>query len=120
MDAGIIKSGTFRGVNAADPFAKAALEQSPVYVDLGAFSWPANLAPTLIPLGSYAAGEKITGRLQAKADVLIVLYIDPGNKRVARVFTGHGLPRGGNNGVATPTISRNISQASWARATIPV
>ena len=89
MDAGIIKSGTFRGVSAADPFAKAALEQSPVYVDLGAISWPANLAPTLTPLGSYAAGEKITERLQAKADVLIVLYTEPETSALLDVFTGN-------------------------------
>jgi hypothetical protein len=81
------KSGPFKGVDIHDSFARAALEQQPVIVDLGAISWPANLAPTPTTLGNYGAGEKITTAVNAKADALIILYTELETRALLDVFT---------------------------------
>jgi hypothetical protein len=85
----VFKSGTFKGVDINDPFARAASEQSAVTVKLGPISWPANLAPTAAAMGSLAQGTKITGPLTGvAADVLIVLYTEQETQALLDVFTG--------------------------------
>jgi hypothetical protein len=84
---GKFKSGPFKGVDVHDAFARAALEQQPVIVDLAAIPWPANLAPTPTLLGNYKAGEKITGPVSAKADALIILYTELETQAFLDVFT---------------------------------
>jgi hypothetical protein len=85
----VFQTGTFRGVAKSDAFAAAASEQEPVIVKLGPISWPAGLAPTPIPLGNYAPGQKITEALTAKADALIVLFTEPETMALLDVFTGN-------------------------------
>ncbi|HTU34069.1 MAG TPA: hypothetical protein VMF66_09735 [Candidatus Acidoferrum sp.] len=82
------ESGTFRGVPVSDAFAVAALQQEPVVVKLGPIPWPAGLAPSPAPLGSYNPGTKITSALQVKADALLVLYTDLETSALLDVFTG--------------------------------
>jgi kumamolisin len=84
----VFKSGTFRGVDIHDPFAVAALAQTPVVVDLAPV-WPAGLAPTPTALGSYRPGAVIDGPLNVKVDVLIVLYTDQETQALLEVFTGN-------------------------------
>ncbi len=81
------RSGPFKGVATDDAFARAALAQEPVVVPLSTIPWPAGLAPTVVPLGSYKAGETITTALEAQADVLIVLYTDLETQALLEVFT---------------------------------
>lgn len=89
MSAEVFASGQFRGVSVTDPFALAAMEQNAITVTLGKIPWPAGVAPSSVPLGNYKAGEKITGPLSVKADVLIVLYTDPETSALLEVFTGN-------------------------------
>jgi kumamolisin len=86
----VFTQGTFRGVDVRDPFAVAALAETPVRQPLGAVPWPSGLAPNSVALGSYKPGQKITGALEAKADFLIVLYTDPETEALLEVFTGNG------------------------------
>jgi hypothetical protein len=83
------QSGTFRGVPVTDAFAAAAVQQDPVVVQLGSIPWPAGFAPAAVALGAYSPGEKITGPLQAKADVLVVLYTELETSALLDVFTGN-------------------------------
>jgi hypothetical protein len=81
------RSGPFKGVDVRDSFARAALDQSPVIVDVGAIAWPASLAPKAAALGSYAPGAVITGPLSVRADVLIILYTELETRALLDVFT---------------------------------
>lgn len=81
------KSGTFKGVDINDAFARTASQQQPVMIKLGAVPWPSGLAPAPTALGKYAAGAKITGPLQAQADALIILYTEPETQALLDVFT---------------------------------
>jgi hypothetical protein len=85
----VFKSGPFRGVDVRDAFAQAALQQSPVTVDLRSIPWPAGLAPTPVALGNYPPGTKITGPLSVKVDVLVVLYTELETSALLEVFTGN-------------------------------
>jgi kumamolisin len=85
----VFKSGTFRGVDIHDPFAVAALQETPVVVDIGSVPWPGGLAPTVTALGSHRPGTTITGPLNATVDVLIVLYTDEETQALLEVFTGN-------------------------------
>jgi hypothetical protein len=85
----VFRQGTFRGVAVTDAFAAAAAAETPVVVSIGTVPWPAGLAPAAAPLGSYTAGEKITGALKAKADVLVVLYTEEETSALLEVFTGN-------------------------------
>lgn len=85
----VFTSGTFKGVDLHDTFARAALEQEPVTVALGAIPWPAGFAPTPAALGNYAPGAKITGPVSAKADALMILYTEPETQALLDVFTGN-------------------------------
>jgi hypothetical protein len=73
------------GGNAA--FGDHTPEQRPITVNLAPIPWPDNLAPQPAALGNYEAGKKITGPLNAKADVLIVLYTDIETSALLDVFT---------------------------------
>ncbi|HTC45135.1 MAG TPA: protease pro-enzyme activation domain-containing protein [Steroidobacteraceae bacterium] len=84
----VFKSGTFRGVDVHDPFAVAALQESTVVVDIAPV-WPPGLAPTPAKLGSYRPGAVIDGPLNAKVDVLIVLYTDQETQALLEVFSGN-------------------------------
>ena len=84
------RSGPFKGVDVNDAFARAAMQQSPVIVKLGAIPWPAQLAPTAAPLGSYKPGENITAAVSAKVDVLIILYTELETQALLDVFTNDG------------------------------
>jgi len=83
----VFKSGPFRGVSVNDAFARAASAQNPVIVTLGSIPWPTGLAPTPAALGAYQPGTKITGPLNVKADVLIVLYTEEETSALLEVFT---------------------------------
>ncbi|HUN76937.1 MAG TPA: protease pro-enzyme activation domain-containing protein [Steroidobacteraceae bacterium] len=85
----VFTQGTFRGVDVRDPFAVAALQETPVRAPLGAVPWPRGLAPRPVALGRYKPGQKITGPLEAKADFLLVLYTDPETQALLEVFTGN-------------------------------
>jgi hypothetical protein len=89
MPLDVFKSGPFKGVSIHDAFARAAQEQSAVTVKLGTIPWPSGLAPVPTALGSYTAGQKITGPLHVKADVLIVLYTEDETSALLDVFTGN-------------------------------
>jgi hypothetical protein len=84
----VLKSGPFAGVRANDAFALAALSQSPIIYSLPAFSWPAKLNPTSVPLGKYKPGTKITTAVSASADILVVLYTDQETMAMLDVMTG--------------------------------
>jgi len=85
----VFKTGTFRGVDIHDPFAVAALQEDPVVVDIGSVPWPSGLAPKVTTLGSHRPGTRISGPLNATADVLIVLYTDEETQALLEVFTGN-------------------------------
>ncbi|MGP0065939.1 MAG: hypothetical protein ACLQGP_20360 [Isosphaeraceae bacterium] len=85
----LFKTGRFAGFSVHDEFARAALSESPVVFSLGAIPWPDQLAPTTIPLGDYQPGQKITGPVDFKADVLIVLYTELETRAFLDVFTGN-------------------------------
>jgi hypothetical protein len=87
MSREVFKTGTFKGVDIHDSFARSASQQEPVVIDLGSIPWPANLAPAPAPLGNYSPGEKITGALDVKADALIILYTEPETSALLDVFT---------------------------------
>ncbi len=86
----VFTTGTFRGVDVRDAFARAALRETAVRFDPGPIPWPARLAPRPIALGRYRAGEKISGPLSAATDFLIVLYTDQETAALLQVFTGDG------------------------------
>src|SRR5580704_6934041 len=88
MAQNVFKTGPFKGVAIDDAFARAALQQSPVTVSLRSIPWPQGLAPAAAQLGAYTPGEKITGPVSAKADVLIVLYTEEETSALLDVFTG--------------------------------
>jgi nucleoside phosphorylase len=83
----VFQTGTFRGVPVTDAFAVAASQETPVEISLGQVPWPAGLAPAQVPLGNFAAGEKITGPLNVKADALIVLFTEEETSALLDVFT---------------------------------
>jgi hypothetical protein len=89
MPVRVLKSGPFAGINANDTFALAALRQSPIIYHLPAVSWPSGLKPTVVPLGKYAPGTKITGALTAGADILLVLYTEQETMALLDVLTGN-------------------------------
>ena len=74
MKEAVFASGPFRGVSVTDAFAAAAMQETPVVVNLSAIAWPTGLAPTSVRLGQYRPGAAVTGSVQATADVLILLY----------------------------------------------
>jgi len=80
--------GSLKNIPIHDAFVKAAKEQEPVIVPLGKLPFPNGLTPKPIAFGSYSAGEKITGAVDVKADVLIVLYTDDETSALLEVFTG--------------------------------
>jgi hypothetical protein len=69
-------------------FRDAASDQNPVVVNLGKIPWPAKLAPLAAPLTGYTPGKKITGAVNAIADVLVVLYTELETQGFLEVFTG--------------------------------
>ncbi len=89
MHNNVFKTGPFAGFRADDAFAVAANGETQVVFDLGSISWPDQLQPTQIPLGNYRAGQTITGPVQFKADVLIVLYTEQETSAFLEVFTGN-------------------------------
>jgi kumamolisin len=86
---GVFASGDFRGVSADDAFAQAAISQDAIEPPLEKITWPDGLAPASMALGHYQAGTKITGPVQAEADVLVVLYTEPETMALLDVFTGN-------------------------------
>ncbi|MGA2429163.1 MAG: hypothetical protein ABSH13_11755 [Candidatus Acidiferrum sp.] len=85
----IFRSGTFAGVSRSDAFAAAAMQESPVIINLGPVAWPANRAPKVATLGGLSPGKKITGPAPSGViDVLIILYTDPETSALLDVFTG--------------------------------
>src|SRR5271156_3612893 len=88
MTAAVFHSGPFTGVSVNDAFAQAASRESPVVVNVGPISWPANLKPTPQPLGSHQPGTKITGPVGYQTDVLILLYTNLEISALLDVFTG--------------------------------
>ncbi len=85
----VFKKGPFIGFSVHDAFAVAANQETAVVFDLGSISWPNQLQPTPIPLGPYQPGQKITGPVQFKADVLILLYTEQETSAFLEVFTGN-------------------------------
>jgi len=88
MSGAVFRGGPFAGVAMSDAFAVAALNQSPVIVDLPPIVWPAGLAPRAVQLGAYQPGQAITGPVEAAADVLIILYTEYETRALLDVFTG--------------------------------
>jgi hypothetical protein len=84
----VFKAGPFKGVAESDAFARAALQQSAVTVEVGPVPWPAGLGPVPAPLGNYRAGESILTAVRAPADVLIVLYTNAETSALLDVLTG--------------------------------
>ena len=90
MPGPVFTSGTFAGVSTHDAFAVAALQETPVTVDLAPIAWPAGLAPAVKPFGTLTPGNKITAAAPSGlTDVLIVLYTDPETSALLDVFTGN-------------------------------
>ncbi len=85
----VFKTGPFVGFSVHDAFAVAANQETNVVFNLGSINWPDQLQPTSIPLGPYQPGEKITGPVQFKADVLILLYTEQETSAFLEVFTGN-------------------------------
>ena len=89
MSEQVFRTGTFAGVDTHDAFAVAAMQESPVTVDLSPVPWPANLAPKVTPFGNYSPGNKITDPAPSGIiDVLIILYTEPETSALLDVFTG--------------------------------
>jgi hypothetical protein len=86
--ANVFQSGPFTGVDVTDAFALAALSETPVTVKLSSVPWPANLAPTHAPLGTYSPGQPITNAVTASVDALILLYTEFETSALLDVFTG--------------------------------
>src|SRR5580698_5310102 len=84
----LLKSGPFAGVPVNDAFAAAAQKQAPIIYQMPAITWPANLKPTSVPLGKYAAGTKITSAVSAPCDVLMILYTEQETMALLDVMTG--------------------------------
>jgi len=82
-------TGPFAGFSVHDAFAVAANNETRLVFNLGAVPWPDGLKPTQIPLGHHPAGQKITGPVQFKADVLILLYTEEETSAFLEVFTGN-------------------------------
>lgn len=89
MAASVFKTGPFAGFSVQDEFAKAAIRETTVVLDIGPIPWPDRFAPTAIPFGSYSPGQKITGPVNFKADVLILLYTDLETSAFLDVFSGN-------------------------------
>jgi hypothetical protein len=85
----LFKTGPFAGFSVHDEFALAANRETSIVFDLGAISWPDRLGPTPLPLGHYQTGQKITGPINFKADVLILLYTQLETSAFLDVFTGN-------------------------------
>jgi len=85
----LFKTGTFAGFSVHDEFALAANRETGVVFNLGAISWPDQLGPAPLPLGDYQPGQKITGPINFKADVLILLYTELETRAFLDVFTGN-------------------------------
>lgn len=89
MPGEVFRSGTFAGVSTHDAFAVAAMQETPVTVALAPIAWPAGLAPTVKPFGTFTPGNKITGAAPSGLiDVLIILYTEPETSALLDVFTG--------------------------------
>ncbi len=56
MPHSVLMHSEFRGVDANDPFVRAALAQAPVVTKLGPIAWPDGLKPAAVPLGGYTPG----------------------------------------------------------------
>jgi hypothetical protein len=84
----VFTSGAFRGVSITDAFAAAAMNETPVVIDLPAITWPAGLAPTSVRLGQYAAGAAVASVVDATADVLVLLYTGYELRALLEVWTG--------------------------------
>jgi hypothetical protein len=85
----LFKTGPFAGFSAHDEFALAANRETGVVFNLGAVSWPDQLGPAPLPLGEYQPGQNITGPINIKADVLILLYTEVETQAFLDVFTGN-------------------------------
>jgi hypothetical protein len=84
----VFKSGPFKGVSVRDTFARAALQETPVTVNLGPVSWPASLAPKAQAFGTFAPGKVITVAASVPTDVLVILYTELEISAFLDVFTG--------------------------------
>jgi hypothetical protein len=85
----VFKTGAFAGVDVNDAFAVAALQQSPIVVDVAKqITWPDQLGPVVQKLGDYRPGTTITGAVSAQVDVLILLYTELETSALLDVFTG--------------------------------
>jgi Phosphorylase superfamily len=89
MSAEYFKTGRFAGFSVHDEFALAANRETTVIFNLGAITWPDHLGPTPLPLGKNQPGQKITGPVDFKADVLVILYTDVETRAFLDVFTGN-------------------------------
>jgi hypothetical protein len=85
----VFTSGPFAGVDVHDTFALAAMNESPVTINLAKIAWPDNLSPTPTAFGSYRPGEKITSALTQNADVLVILYTELEIMALLDVFTNN-------------------------------
>jgi len=88
MQHSVLMRSEFRGVDANDPFVRAALSQSPVVTKLGPIAWPDGLEPVAVPLGGYTPGVPITTAVSAAVDVLVLLYTELETSALLDVFTG--------------------------------
>jgi hypothetical protein len=83
----VFQTGIFKGVSVNDAFAHSASREQPVIVSLGPISWPAGLAPSVVPFGAHRPGAKITGPLTDQADVLVLIYTEVELQAFLEVFT---------------------------------
>ena len=89
MAEALFKTGEFAGFRVHDAFAVAANAETRLVFNLGSVPWPDQLEPTQIPLGPHKPGQTITGPVQFKADVLILLYTEEETSAFLEVFTGN-------------------------------
>ena len=93
MPVPVFKSGPFTGMPTTDTFALAALNETPVTVQLPAFSWPAGLAPTASQFAHHAPGRiHHHGRRRIRR-CLLILYTDLEISALLEVFTGDSSGR---------------------------
>jgi hypothetical protein len=82
-------SGPFAGVPVHDTFALAALNETPVVVNLPRITFPDNLGPAVTTFANHTAGSTITTAINDTADVLILLYTDLEISALLDVFTNN-------------------------------
>ncbi len=84
----VYTSGAFSGVPVTDAFAAAALQTSPVKVNLSPIPWPVGLQPTASTLKNFNKGGKINGKIGEPIDVLLIAYTDFETEALLEIFTG--------------------------------